>query len=235
MFSPRIVRHLNLALPDPLPFAGVEYEPRGNIKYNSAIDIHVLVKAAKDELSVTDPEAYKAFLLASLVGLRKKEIDLLEWSAFQWEKNSISIAPTATFAAKTEDSYGTVAADPELMGLFRGYATGAVSRFILASARPPRPDCLYDYYRAKEVFCRLTRWLRALVSGRPRPLPHAAQRVWFCDLRRRGNPCGVPRVRRSPVAVTDLYYTDSRARVTTGLGHLLAPNKIVEFKQSEVA
>jgi hypothetical protein len=34
---------------------------------------------------------------------------------------------------------------------------------------------------------------------------------------------------------TDAFYTDSRVRATVGLGHLLAPDKIVEFKQPEVA
>jgi integrase len=233
LFSAKIVRHLNLVLPDPLPFTGVEYEPRGNTKYNSAIDIHALVEAAKAELSETDPEAFKAFLLAGLVGLRKKEIDLLEWPSFQWEKGAISIAPTATFS-KTEDSYGVVSCDPELMELFRGYATQSVSGFVLTSARTPRPDCLYDYYRAKEVFTRLTEWLRAHGVRTAKPLHTLRKEFGSMICQRAGIHAASRALRHSNVGTTDLYYTDSRARVTTGLGHLLG-TKIVEFKQPEVA
>jgi integrase len=35
------------------------------------------------------------FLLAVAAGLRRKEIDLLEWSPFRWEENVIRIQPRA--------------------------------------------------------------------------------------------------------------------------------------------
>jgi integrase len=235
LFSSRIVRHLNLALPDPLPFTGVEYEPRGNTKYNSAIDIHALVKAAKAELSETDPEAYKVFLLTSLVGLRKKEIDLLEWAAFGWDRGVISIVPTKHFRAKSEDSYDDIAIDRELVDLFRGYAAHCTSSFVIESSREPRPDCLYDYYRAKEVFCRLTEWLRCHGDRTPKPLHTLRKEFGSMICASSGIHAASRALRHSAVAVTDMYYTDSRSRVRTGLGHLLAPDKIVEFKQSEVA
>jgi hypothetical protein len=40
------------------------------------------------------------------VGLRRKEIDLLEWSSFLWEQNLLRIQPTRFFHPKSEDSLG---------------------------------------------------------------------------------------------------------------------------------
>jgi hypothetical protein len=37
-------------------------------------------------------------------------------------------------------------------------------------------------------------------------------------------------LRHSDIKITTAFYTDSRARKTVGLGHLLEPQKIVEFK-----
>jgi integrase len=121
LFSPKMLRHLDLSLPNPLPFDGVEFEPRQSMKYRSEIDIEALIKAANKELRGAALEAYKVFLLAVAVGLRRKEIDLLEWSSFRWEENTIRIEPTRYFHPKSEDSIADLPVDPEVMELFRKY------------------------------------------------------------------------------------------------------------------
>jgi hypothetical protein len=64
LFASKRIRHLQLALPNPLPFDGVDFEPRQSMKYRSEIDVVALIKAAKAELRDSLPEAYKVFLLA---------------------------------------------------------------------------------------------------------------------------------------------------------------------------
>jgi integrase len=93
-FSPKLLRHLKLSLPDPLPFSGVEFEPRQTMKYQSKINVIELMQAARSELEEGAPELYKIFLLAVAVGLRRKELDLLEWPSFRWEDCLIRIQPT---------------------------------------------------------------------------------------------------------------------------------------------
>ena len=95
---------MQVSLPKPLPFDGVDFEPRQSMKYRSEIDVVKLIKAAKAELRDSLPEAFKVFLLAVGAGLRKKEIDLLEWSSFRWEENLIRIEATRYFHPKSEDS-----------------------------------------------------------------------------------------------------------------------------------
>ena len=43
------------------------------------------MQAAQNDLSESEPEAYKAFLLGAMGGLRRGEIDRLEWTAFDWQ------------------------------------------------------------------------------------------------------------------------------------------------------
>ena len=104
-----------LTLPRPLPFEGVEFEARQSMKYRSGIDVEKLIAHARQELEDNDPEAYKVFLLAIGLGLRRKEIDLLEWPSFRWSENVVRIEPTRYFHPKSEDSIADLPVDPELM------------------------------------------------------------------------------------------------------------------------
>lgn len=234
LFSPKIIKHLGLELPNPLPFAGVQYEPKANAKYRSTFDVHQLVKAARNELADSDAEAYKVFLLAVFAGLRKREIDLLEWPTFGWDRGVISIVPTKHFRAKSEDSYNDIAIDREIVELFRGYAASATSSFVIESPHEPRPESLHDYYRCARVFDRLIGWLRGHGLQTLKPLHTLRKEFGSMICASAGIHAASRALRHSAVAVTDQYYSDSRVRATVGLGHLLGA-KIVEFKQPEVA
>jgi hypothetical protein len=61
-----------------------------------------LIGTAATELSATKPELFKIFLLGVMVGLRRKEIDLLEWPSFRWDRGVIRIEPTRYFHPKSE-------------------------------------------------------------------------------------------------------------------------------------
>jgi integrase len=91
-------------------------------KYFSNIEIEQLIRSGRRELADADPEAFKVFLLATFVGLRRREIDLLEWTAFDWQRNYLRIRQTAYFTAKTDDSEAELPLDPELIHLLRGYS-----------------------------------------------------------------------------------------------------------------
>lgn len=87
LFSPAITKHLEaVKLPAPLPFEGVAFEKRPSMRYRSGFDVFGLIETAREELSQADPEQFKIFLLAVMAGLRRREIDTLEWAAFRWEQ-----------------------------------------------------------------------------------------------------------------------------------------------------
>jgi hypothetical protein len=50
LFSQKLLRQLQLRLPSPLPFDGVEFEPRQSMKYRSDFNVINLIKLASKEL-----------------------------------------------------------------------------------------------------------------------------------------------------------------------------------------
>jgi hypothetical protein len=83
------------------------------------------------------------------VGLRRKEIDLLEWCSFRWEQKVIRIQATRFFHSKSEDSLGDLPLDSEVMGLFRQYQESSTGPFVIRSQRSPLPVKPRQYYRCE--------------------------------------------------------------------------------------
>jgi integrase len=223
LFSPKVLRHLDINCEN--PFTGIEFEPRQSLRYRSQIDLETLVFAAREELSITEPEAFKVFLLATYAGLRRAEIDSLTWNAFRWDEHTIRIEPTRHYRLKTETSAGDVPIDEELVSVFRGYYAKAHSEFVIeARERPLGRRALQGalLYRCKEVFEFLSRWLRTkgVTDGKP---IHALRKEYGSVVNQKYGIFVASRaLRHASVAITDQYYVDARgARPTVGLGHLL--------------
>lgn len=224
LFSKKILRHLELEVPIPLPFSEVAFEARASVKYYQSFDLGALIQMATQELQETDPEAFKVFLLASMAGLRRKEIDLLEWSALRWEENVIRIEHTRYFTPKSLDSAGEVSIDPELIAIFRGYRErdpGAL--FVIESVLPPKPRVTYNYYRCEAIFRRLSAWLQEHGIKSPAPIHELRKAFGSAICERAGIHQASRSLRHSDIRVTSQVYVDSKSRVSVGLGHLLAP------------
>jgi hypothetical protein len=223
LFGSKVRENLGLSLPEPLPFSEVKIE-QPSAKYFASFDLEELIRDAREELAGADQEAFKVLLLSALAGLRRKEIDLLPWSAFRWEAGVIRVEHTKHFTPKTADSAGDVAVDPELLTLFRGYyAQDPRAEFVIESQGAPRPDVLYTHYRCDKVFGRLTDWLRAHGVRSAKPI-HELRKAFgsvICD--RAGIHQASRSLRHSDIRVTSAVYVDSRSRVAAGLGHLLTP------------
>lgn len=175
LFSPRYLDGLELRLPEPLPFRSVKLEHRAMPRYQSSFDVFELVRAATDELSTNESEQFKAFLLAVCAGLRRAEIDMLEWARFNWSAPSINIAPTEFFRTKSEDSQRSVWIAPEVLGIFKRYCEQASSRFVLESAVRPTTGKSYAHYRCQATFDKLIAWLRSKGVTGEKPL-HALRK-----------------------------------------------------------
>jgi hypothetical protein len=227
LFSPEIVLHLaHVELPDPLPFSRVEFEPRGNTKYFSRINVKELIAKAREELAPQYPEPFKIFCLALFAGLRRLEIDLLEWPSFIWDQSLLRVMPTRYFHPKTEDSVGDIPIELELVELFRGYRARATGPFVIEASQPPRPEIMYNYYRAQEHFDFLVGWLRKHGIEGNKPL-HTLRKEYGSQICARAGLLAASRgLRHSNVAVTAGVYVDSTPRAVTGLGSLLAAENI---------
>ena len=234
LFAPELVKHLYaVQLPDLLPFTGIKFEPRQSTFYRSSLDAERLIHAAREELARAEPKAFKVFLLAVMVGLRRREIDLLEWSAFRWEQNIIRIEPTRYFEAKREYSYADVEVDPEFMEIFRGYRARAAGNFVIESDVEPRPGATFEHYRCTSVFEKLIAWLREQGVVGYKPL-HALRKEFGSQINAKHGLYAASRaLRHGNIEVTAQVYVDKRERAAIGLGHLLKDDspKITELKQ----
>jgi integrase len=223
LFSPKMVLpHLKeITLPSPLPFSGINFEKEPSLEYKSTLDAKNLIKLAHEELAEREQELFKIFLLAVMCGLRKKEIDLLEWSAFRWNEESITIQPTEFFAAKSESSYGEIGVDSELVEIFRGFRARAKGPFVIESDGIPKAEATYQHYRCAKLFDRLTTWLRSKGVNGNKPL-HTLRKEFGSEINAvHGIHAASGALRHADIRVTSRYYVDRRARITVGMGHLL--------------
>jgi integrase len=221
LFAPGAVKHLTIQLPSPLPFQGIAFEPRQSMRYRSAIDPEALTREAQAELARQDPPVFLAFLLALGAGLRRIEIDRLEWSAFRWDQNVIRIEPTKYFDVKTEHSIGDVQVDPELMTVFRGYAAQALTSFVIENDNLPIADATFENYRAQAVFERLIGWLKARGVTSRKPIHELRKEFGSMVNRKHGLTAAKDLLRHADIGITASHYIDRPRKATSGLGPLL--------------
>ena len=221
LFAPaRLAFAGNLGLPFSSPFAGIKLEARQSMRYQSSLDLEQLTQDALKELG---PEELKIFLLAAFAGLRRNEIDKLQWAAFRPEQGTLRIEDTQAFAAKTEDSAGDIDLDPETIALFRGFQAKASGPFVIESGTAPRPGAPYAHYRCRPIFRSLCNWLQGKGIKARKPL-HTLRKEFgslICDAH--GIYAASRALRHSDIRITSQHYLDKKNRVTVGLGHLLRP------------
>jgi integrase len=223
LFGKQILKALSLALPDPLPFAGVEFEKRPSLKYHSNFDVRALVAQARAELG-EDPtrvELFKIFVLAAMCGLRRREIDLLPWTAFRWDQGVLRIEATEFFEPKSDESSAELPLDPEVCALFRGYYAQAKGEFVIESDLAPNVRASYLHYRCGPLFRLLSSWLRAHGVRSIRPLHTLRKEFGSLINETHGIHAASRALRHAEIGITSAIYVDSRVRTTSGLGYLL--------------
>ena len=63
-----------------MPFGEVKVERVRVTRYRSTFDMTTRLESARTELATDKTELFKILLLASMIGLRRHEIDPLPWS-----------------------------------------------------------------------------------------------------------------------------------------------------------
>jgi integrase len=219
LFAPDMLKFIRLDLSDAIPFEGVKFEPRQSMRYRSNFDVEEVIQAAQRELPV---EQLKIFLLAIMAGLRRNEIDKLEWTAFRWDAGVIRIEATSYFQPKTEDSTGDVEVDPELLDVFRGFNARAKGSFVIESLVEARTAATYAHYRCQREFESLTKWLRSHGVTGGRPL-HTLRKEYGSQIcAKHGIYAASHALRHADIAITSQHYLDRKRRATVGMGHLLS-------------
>jgi integrase len=218
LFASELIRHVAIHKPDKLPFEGVAFYKRESMRYRSTVDIEALIS---DAVRGLPQEQLKIFLLATMVGLRRGEIDKLQWEAFRWKEGAIRIETTEHSTPKTSDSAGDVPIDKELAALFRGWHAKASGLFVIEADAEPRADTSYAHYRAQSHFDALIKWLKSKGVTAIKPL-HEMRKEFGSQLCAKYGIYAASRaLRHADIAITAQHYVDQKERVTFGMGNLL--------------
>jgi len=236
LFSKRKVldKLRSVQLPAILPFDGVQLEPRTDTKfYGAGAEPVALLRAAIDELGDDRVEELKAFLLGINLGLRRKEIDLLEWQSFDFVAGTVRILPTRWYALKTNESAAELPVEPEILELFRGWRARATGQFVIESARAPAParSVDYEYYRCEPTFKAVVEWLRSKGIRGNKPL-HALRKLYgsaLADLH--GLAVASSGLRHADLRTTAGFYVDRRVRATPGFGSAISGASVSHLKE----
>ena len=214
-----------LALPTPVPFAGVKLERRRTTtRYSSRIDPAALIRDAKEELCGAPGchEQFKIFCLALLCGLRKREIDTLLWTSVDFEKAVVRVERTRYFQPKSEESAAEVDLAPELVAMFRVYRETATSEFVIESENAPRYHISRANYRAQHDFKALYAWLESKGVSARKKLHELRKECGSVIANSLGIFAASRALRHSDIRITSQYYSDKKVRITTGLDTLLS-------------
>ena len=234
LFTPDIRQHLNLRLPSPLPFEGVKLPKVGRSRYKSEIEPALLLTAAKRELAEGTqggdqpanprPELFKILLLALGAGLRRDEIDKLQWNQIQWHRNTIRVETTEHGGTKSDDSEADVDVDPGLLEILKAYlpTPGKGSPFVIESPVGSRPEAAsYHHYRCNRQFNELLAWLRGKGIQSRNPL-HALRKEFGSQIcAQAGIYAASVALRHSSITLTRDYYVDKKQPAVFHVAQLL--------------
>lgn len=234
LFSTDIRKHLTLRLPAPLPFEGVTLPEAGKSRYKSEINPALLLTAAKRELAdgllaedqptQPRPELYKILLLALGAGLRRDEIDKLQWDQIQWHRNAIRVETTEHGSTKSAESEADVDVDPGLLEILKASMPkpGHGSPFVIESSVKPRPDSVKNHhYRCNRSFKQLVEWLRGK-GLKSRNALHALRKEFGSQIcAQAGIYAASMALRHSSINLTREYYIDKKQPAIFNVSKLL--------------
>jgi integrase len=230
LFSRRnVLEKLTVELPTPLPFDGVNVEKRTDTKfYGCGADPRALLRDAAAELGPDHPDQFKAFLLALVLGLRRREVDMLEWQSFDFAAGTIRIQPTKWYKLKTDESSAVLPIEPEISALFRGWRAKTTSEFVIESPRPAK-SVSYQWYRCQETFDALLAWLRAKGVQGQKPF-HALRKLFGSAVAElHGIHVASASLRHADISTTTQFYSDRTVKLTSGFGAVLSAGQATPF------
>ncbi len=254
LFSEKnVLKGIEIALPDPLPFAGVDNLKGASVpQHHSKIDAAEIIESAfahfaaprADDEKPKDFEArrecLKVFMLALFCGLTRQEIDGLEWNAIDFKTGKISIRRTETARLKTQAREGDVALDPHTLARLGHLKTVARGSFVVESSNAPKVAARSTRYRAKITFQALNDWLKMYENDQGRkplenvkkPLHELRKEAGAVIVQQFGIYAASKFLRHSNIATTARFYADDTRNIHTGLGIFMKPENVASLTKA---
>ena len=135
-------------------------------RYRSDVDAGALVRDAKDQLS---GDGYRTLLLALQFGLRRAEVDRLQWQHIDLVAGQLSVEGTEAGATKTGASERVLDISPGMVDVLTEWKEEAIGDYVVAPLAALRPK-RWSSYRADAAFEEVLRWLRGRGWDSAQPL-----------------------------------------------------------------
>lgn len=225
-----LMKKKSVELPTPLPFDGVRMaEGIGSTRYRSQIDASKLLNAARVKFAESDPDAYAVILLAQGAGLRRSEIDKLQWQNVMPDRGIIRVMTTAQGGVKSDDSDGDIFVDAGLFAELERTRRPGSTLYVVQPNTEHRKTKAAQYYRADKTFKKALSWLRTEFGITDlRPI-HAMRKEFGSVVASEGDIHQAQRqLRHAQISTTEQFYADGRKRATVAVGAMLNESKKAE-------
>jgi integrase len=135
-------------------------------RYRSDVDVAALVRDAKDQLS---GDGYRTLVLALQFGLRRAEVDRIQWQHVDLVTGQLSVEGTEAGATKTGASARVLDISPGMVAVLAEWKEEAIGDYVVAPLAALRPK-RWSSYRADAAFEEVLRWLRGRGWDSAQPL-----------------------------------------------------------------
>jgi integrase len=220
--------------PDDFPFDKLQMEKEGSKRFHLnrhfvGTDLETLIADARQEFYESSEHSpgegglacYLILVLASVAGLRRREIDDLHWDAIDWEGCQIDVRPSGGNQLKTTSSDDTVEVDREVIELLRKVRLHVQGEFVVPGPEIDSPNAHRRHYRCGQSFRQVIAWLREKGVQGHSPLHILRKAIGSHICEKAGIYAASRFLRHSTVSVTEKYYLNKK-RVVSGLGKLVA-------------
>jgi integrase len=223
LFSEKVLPFITeLKLPTPPPFTKAKLFKRESTRYVSKIDPKKLLQVAKRELADSDPEVFKAFLLALGTALRRGEIDKLLWVQIDFKLKVIHLEITEHGGLKSRESENDVPMDDGLYALLMAYQDKATGPFVIESPSPVQCEAEYGQrYRCEKIWGRLIAWLRFRGVDTPKPVHTLRKEAGSMVNKTAGIYAASRFLRHKDIQVSAAYYVDNKDRTVVDIQSML--------------
>jgi integrase len=221
LFSERkVVKYLpDLKLPEPPPFADVEFYESQDTGYTSSIDPRALLNKARRELSEKDKPAFVAMLLALATGLRRSEIDSLQWNQIDLERNRVSMELTSVSEHKTVESRKTVPFDHHVAAFLKSLKEESSGKYVVSGQGKRRKNTKWGrHYRAEAAWNRLVTWLKVNGVKARKPIHELRKELGALVTSEHGIYAASRILRHKRVSTTEKFYADLKAPPVVEVG-----------------
>jgi integrase len=148
-------------------------------------------------------------LLAMSAGLRKGEIDSLQWHQVDFTRQLIRVESTEAASLKTADSRDEVAVSENTIAILRGFHAKRKGAFVIeAEGAQSGPKKWGQHYRAGAVFDKLNAWLRKHGVTARKPLHELRKELGALVTAEHGIYAASRVLRHADVSTTARHYSD---------------------------